>query len=80
MKRRGVNYDVGIEFSLGHSRPEFDVSVARRELEIISSALHCNSVRISGTDPDRLALAAEIAFQQGLEVWLSPHLHDKKFR
>ena len=29
------------------------------------------------SDPDRLMTAAEIVLRQGLEVWLSPHLHDK---
>jgi hypothetical protein len=77
LRPRGVNYDVGILFGSGHSRPQFDARVARRELEIIRTDLHCNAVRISGTDIDRLALAADIASQQGLAVWLSPHLHDK---
>lgn len=34
-------------------------------------------MRISGTDIDRLMAAAEEALKQGLEVWLSPHLHNK---
>lgn len=81
MKRRGVNYDVGIEFGERyHSRPVFDPEIARRELEIIGKDLHCNAVRISGTDPDRLAVAAEHALDLGLEVWLSPHLHDRSPR
>lgn len=78
MRWRGVNYDVGIEFGERyHSRPEFDPAVTRRELDVIRRELHCNAVRISGTDPQRLAVAAEIALDIGLEVWLSPHLHDR---
>jgi len=78
MKRRGLNYDVGIEFHREYtSRPTFDAQVTHRELEIIKDDLHCNAVRISGTQIDRLMAAAEDALKQGLEVWLSPHLHDK---
>ena len=78
MERKGVNYDVGIEFSsYYHSRPVFDVKIVHRELEIIRNDLHCNAIRISGTDPERLMIAAEDALKQGFEVWLSPHLPDK---
>src|SRR6266498_57378 len=77
MRRKGINYDVGIEFHRDYvSRPNFDTSIMKRELEIIQQDLHCNAVRISGTDLDRLMIAAEEALKQGLEVWLSPHLHD----
>jgi len=78
MKLKGINYDVGIEFSQQYiSRPEFDPGIVHRELEIIKGDLHCYAVRISGTDPARLLAAAEDALSQDLEVWLSPHLHDK---
>jgi hypothetical protein len=78
MKRKGINYDVGIEFSSDYiSRPTFDAQIVHRELEIIGSDLNCNAVRIAGTDIDRLTRAAEDALKQGFEVWLSPHLHDK---
>jgi hypothetical protein len=78
MKRKGINYDVGIEFHQDYvSRPIFDAAVMHRELEIIRQDLHCNAIRISGTNIDRLIVTAEDALKQGLEVWLSPHLHDK---
>lgn len=78
MHRRGINYDVGIAFSKEYmSRPVFDLKIVQRELQIIKDDLHCTAVRISGTDIDRLIATAEIASQLGLEVWLSPHLHDK---
>lgn len=78
MKRKGINYDVGIEFHHDYvSRPKFDAAIMRRELEIIRQDLHCNAIRISGTDIDRLIVTAEEALKQGLEVWLSPHLPDK---
>ncbi len=78
MKQRGINYDTGIEFDEKyHSRPEFDITVVKRELEIIRTDLNCNAIRISGTDIGRLTATAEAALKLGLEVWLSPHLHDK---
>lgn len=74
---RGVNFDVGIDFGRGYvSRPDFDPRIVRRELEIIRDDLHCNAVRVSGTDPGRLLSAAQTALEQGLDVWVSPHLHD----
>ena len=82
MQRKGINYDVGIEFHQDYlSRPTFDSQIIHRELEIIRDDLHCNAVRISGTDVDRLIVAAEDALGLGLEVWLSPtcmtNLHKK---
>ncbi|MCI4343399.1 MAG: abortive infection protein [Thermoplasmata archaeon] len=77
MKTKGVCYDVGREM-LGHNwRPEFDPKVVHRELEIIQTDLHCNTVRIQGLDLDRLALAAEDALEQGLAVWFSPEMWDR---
>ena len=76
MKRKGVCYDVG-RVLLGEDwRPIFDPRLVHRELEIIQNDLHCNAVRICGQDIGRLAVAAEDALQQGLEVWLSPELFD----
>ncbi|HEX9386354.1 MAG TPA: hypothetical protein VF918_08540 [Anaerolineales bacterium] len=78
MKRKGVNYDVGIEFHRDYlSRPVFDARIVHRELEIIKNDLHCTAIRVSGTDIDRLIATTEDALKQGLEVWLSPHLHNK---
>src|SRR5262245_52228882 len=78
MNRKGINYDVGIEFHHNYvSRPKFEVTTVHRELEIIRQELQCNTIRISGTDIDRLIVTAEAALKQGFEVWLSPHLHNK---
>jgi len=77
MKQKGVNYDVGTHYASIVTRPLFDSDVVHREIEIIKNDLHCNSVRISGQDNERLLVTAEAALQQGLEVWLSPLLHDK---
>jgi hypothetical protein len=81
MRWKGINYDVGVEWGPGRlSRPMFDSATTRREMEIIKNDLHCNAVRISGGDPDRLGCAAEHALALGLEVWLSPQVHDKNAR
>lgn len=78
MRLRGVNYDVGIEFTPRyHSRPVFDPAATLHDLTAVRDDLHANAVRISGTDPARLAAAGRIALDLGLEVWLSPHLHDR---
>jgi len=78
MKLRGVNYDVGIEFTPQyHSRPVFDPAATKRDLITIRDELHANAVRISGTDPTRLATAGRTALDLGLQVWFSPHLHDR---
>ncbi|MGA7923039.1 MAG: abortive infection protein [Thermoplasmata archaeon] len=77
MQRKGVGYDVG-RVMLGRNwRPDFDPNVVHRELEIIKEDLHCNSIRLQGLDVDRLAVAAEDALQQGLEVWFSPEMWDR---
>jgi hypothetical protein len=84
MRRKGVNYDVGVSYDIGNergglvvTRPTFDPHDVHRELSIIQQDLHCNAVRISGREIERLMLAAEDALKQGLEVWLSPLLYDQ---
>lgn len=78
MRQRGINYDVGVVYGPDYvSRPEFDPRATRRDLTVIRDGLHCTAVRISGTDPDRLAAASGSAAALGLEVWVSPHLHDR---
>jgi hypothetical protein len=77
MERRGINYDVGTRYGEIMTRPEFDRAATRRDLGVIKNDLGCNAVRISGEDPGRLTAGARDALRQGLEVWLSPLLHDK---
>lgn len=77
MKIRGMNYNVGIKFSEDAPVREFNKELFRRELTVIRDDMHCNAVRISGTDIDRMEAACEIAMELGLEAWMSPHLHDK---
>ncbi|TVT39956.1 hypothetical protein FNH05_23495 [Amycolatopsis rhizosphaerae] len=73
MKLRGINYDTGFAGAVGdRSRVGFDPGVVRRELEIIAADLHCDAVRISGDDQDRITLAAHAAVDAGLQVWFAP--------
>ena len=78
MNRRGVCYDVGRVVAGQDQRPDFDLNLVHRELQIIKNDLHCNAVRICGRDVGRLVVTAEDALGQGLEAWLSPELWDHK--
>jgi hypothetical protein len=81
MQHRGVHYDTGTVFrgpgyAISTRRAGLDLSVVRRELEIIRDDLHANAVRIVGSDVGRLTAVAEIALDLGLEVWFSPALFE----
>jgi len=43
-------------------------------MDAIKNKLNCNSIRIYGKEPKNLILAAGIALEYGLNVWLSPRL------
>ncbi|MFI5914272.1 hypothetical protein [Dactylosporangium sp. NPDC051541] len=73
---RGINYDVGTQTGPFLSRPVFLIEEVRRDLGVIRDELHCDAVRISGTERSRLIDAAAIALNLGLEVWLAPQSHD----
>ena len=76
MRAKGVNYDTGFINKGVSSREPFNIAVVTRELQIIANDLHCNAVRITGGDPERLDMAARIAAEAGLEVWFSPFTCD----
>ncbi len=76
MRRKGVTYDVGTVMG-GNWRPDYDPRIVHRELQIIKNDLHCNAVRMTGRDLDRLSISAEDALKQGLEVWFSPQFWNK---
>jgi hypothetical protein len=73
MRAKGITYDTGFTRNGAISRARFDPDVVRRELGIIGDDLHCNAVRVTGGDPERLELAATYAADLGLEVWFSPY-------
>ncbi|MBF6141352.1 hypothetical protein [Nocardia farcinica] len=73
MRSKGICYDTGFLHRGQFSRADFDLTVVRRELEIIRDDLHCTAVRIVGGDADRLTTAASVAAELGLEIWFSPY-------
>ncbi len=77
MRLKGVNYDVGSVMYFNW-RPDFDPVSVGREIEIIRNDLHCNAIRITGLEINRLIIATEVALKQGLEVWLCPTVWNKK--
>jgi hypothetical protein len=79
MRAKGINYDTGFFNKGPSSREPFDAAVVRRELQIIRDDLHCNAVRVTGGDPDRLESAARAAAELGLEVWFAPFTCDLTF-
>jgi hypothetical protein len=79
MRGKGISYDVGFINKGTSSRESFDPEVVRREIGIIRDDLHCNLIRITGGDPDRLELASAIAAEAGLEIWFSPFTCDLTF-
>jgi hypothetical protein len=77
MRGKGINYDTGFINNAGVSTHEpFDPEIVRREMRIIREDLHCNAVRITGGDVDRLEIAAIHAAAAGLEVWFCPFTCD----
>ncbi|HEX6355378.1 hypothetical protein [Actinophytocola sp.] len=72
MRVKGITYDTGFTPGGRSSRPVFDADAVRREIRVIADDLHCDAVRITGGDPERLAVAAGHAADAGLEVWYSP--------
>lgn len=72
MRAKGITYDTGFGPGGRSSRPYFDADQVRHELRVIAEDLHCDAVRITGGDPERLTVAARHAADAGLEVWFSP--------
>jgi hypothetical protein len=70
--KNGINYDVGFLPGDDNSRKTFDAGTVARDMRVIAGDLHCQVVRISGADPERLTVAAEQAAAAGLEIWLTP--------
>ncbi|GLW66061.1 hypothetical protein Arub01_43050 [Actinomadura rubrobrunea] len=72
MRARGINYDTGTFPGSQLTRKTFDPEHVRSEMAVIAGDLHCDAVRISGRDAERLSVAARHAADAGLEVWFSP--------
>jgi hypothetical protein len=81
LQHQGIHYDTGTTFrgpgyAISTRRADLNLSVVRRELEIIRDDLHANAVRIGGSDVARMNAATEIALSLGLEVWFSPAFYE----
>ena len=77
MQHQGVHYDTGTTFrgpgyAISTRRAKLDMSVVRREFEIIRDDLHANAVRVVGSDLGRMTAVTEVALGLGLEAWFSP--------
>jgi hypothetical protein len=76
MRAFGISYDTGFTSARTTTHEPFDEAVVARELRIIREALHCDAVRITGGDRDRLETTARHAARAGLEVWYCPFTND----
>ncbi|KOG36174.1 MULTISPECIES: hypothetical protein [Streptomyces] len=72
MRARGINYDTGFLPGEELSRKSFTPETVRQDMAVISEVLHCDAVRVSGREPERLSIAARLAAEAGLEVWFAP--------
>ncbi|WP_157244395.1 hypothetical protein [Nonomuraea typhae] len=70
--KKGINYDTGFLPEPDTTRPVFERETVRREMRVIAGDLHCQAVRVSGGNPERLSVAAEEAAAAGLEVYFAP--------
>ncbi|WP_305784473.1 hypothetical protein [Symbioplanes lichenis] len=78
MQTYGITYDTGWTSGPGPTTYEpFDAEVVRADMIAIRDQLHCDAVRVTGGLVDRLELAAQLAADAGLEVWLSPFTSDQ---
>ena len=68
MKRKGVCYDVGNVMGTNW-RPNFNPEQVKREPQIFRDDLHRNSVKISGSDINRVTVAARFVAEV---IWNVP--------
>lgn len=72
MRIKGIVYDTGFINNGITTKEKFDTNIIKREMHIIKNDLHCNAIRITGGDSNRLENAAALATSEGLEVWYCP--------
>ncbi|GAA0238254.1 hypothetical protein [Cryptosporangium japonicum] len=73
MRAKGITYDTGFVRGTAPRTDRWSLDDVTRDLLAIRDELHCDAVRITGGDPDRIDAAARIAASAGLEVWYSPY-------
>ncbi|MEV6284348.1 hypothetical protein [Kribbella sp. NPDC051770] len=60
--------------------PASTPDVVRGDLRAIAEELHCDTVMLIESDPERHRAAAEYALQLGLDVWIRPSVEDRPHR
>ena len=70
--RVGITYDTGFTPGGRNSRDLFEPDHVELDMRAIARELHCDAVRITGGDIERLSVAAASAIAAGLDVWFSP--------
>lgn len=76
MRANGITYDTGFFVGTSSTHDPFELEAVRRDMLVIRDELHCNAVRPTGGDPERLEVTARIASELDLEVWFSPFTND----
>ncbi|MBB5915030.1 hypothetical protein BJY24_003897 [Nocardia transvalensis] len=76
MRGTGVCYDTGFVNRGSTTHEPFDPGAVRRDMCAIRDELRCTAVRITGGRAERLKLAASLAADAGLEVWLCPFVNE----
>lgn len=78
LRIRGINYDTGVNYDpTVWSRDFWHPKAVEHDMKIIALELCCTAVSIFGTKHERLREAAELALNQGLDVWLQPRLIER---
>lgn len=73
MEYRGVVYDVGLQYNPGqYSVSHFNPAQVEYDMQVISTTLHTNAVRIEGQEISRLIVASEMAHKAGMKVFFNP--------
>ncbi|GGA54883.1 hypothetical protein GCM10011490_00860 [Pseudoclavibacter endophyticus] len=75
---RGIGYDAGVIYEKSFdSNPGFTEEHARRDFQAIRAELGCDAVLIMASHAERLDVAARLAAEEGLAVWLQPRPFDR---
>lgn len=72
MRIKGIVYDTGFINAGITTKEKFDINIIKREMHIIKNDLHCNAVRITGGNANRLETVTALAASEGLEAWYCP--------
>lgn len=75
---REIGYDAGVRYEKDfHSNPCFTEHNACQDFRAIRHELNYTAVLIIARNPERLADAAKLAAQEGLDIWLHPRPFDR---